>query len=387
MIRTNLPTCLLFLLFGMALPLSATAAEWEATLKSMKQGAHNTYLFLRYQPKSSGGITRRPHVVTINFRRKGTFPVVMNKEQRIEVTGASVFKIGFYVQEGTYDVDIDVGDLLSGEHIPIRTEYRCMISPAGLSTSDIFLAYQPVSDLSETDPILDLYIREETPRIYFGIDIYGSTSEPLNVQAILYKEIDSLSSSNETIWLDIRKTSRSLQTARARTLFSDFIQTQDLSEGRYLLQVLIYKEDSLLLKPGTYFTLEGETRRRIFANLPLATRMMKYLLPPAELARLQAIPEGEELENAFRQAWIKLYGEEADDRMMAYFKRLHVINQRLEPEGEDWESDRGRIFLQYGDPLVKDITIDGKAYRRWTYAKWDLSFLFEKRNKGYTLVE
>lgn len=369
------------------IPASLHALEWQATFKNVLRGPHNTFLYLRYQPgESSSGITR-PQIVEINFRRKGSLPVILSKEQHIEIKGEHTFRIGFFLEPGTYEVDVDIADLLSGRHTPISVEYRCMIDPSNLSASDIFLSYEPATDTRDISPILDLNLKAGVQKLHFLTEIYAPYTRTLSLRAILYQEVDSLSSASTTIWLDIRKITRTLRTDGPVTTFGDIINISGLKEGHYLLQIHVYDRDSLILKPSTYFVLEGETRQRIFSDIAQSISMMRYILPPEAYTRLLEVQGTEQQESAFRQAWVQLYGEEADEQMKNYFKRLYLINSRLAQEGEDWQSDRARVFLQYGDPLVKDFEINGKHYQRWTYVKWDLSFLFEKRNQAYILVE
>ena len=379
-----------FLLILLTLiPALLSAANWKVTLKSVKQGPYNTFLYLQYHPGDQSNTMTRPQVVEINFRKKGTFPIVLSKEQRLEIKGAKakVFRIELYIQPGIYEVDIDIADVLSGRHTPLAVAYRCMISPKQLSVSDIFLSYEHAENLAKIAPILDFNLAPGNQKLYFLTEIYAPYARQLSVRAILYQEVDSLSSSSVSTWLDIRKITRVVSTQTPRTVFGDNINISGLKEGSYLLQILIYDQDSLLLKPSTHFVIEGGTRQKIFDDLPTSIQMMRYILPSIELERLSGIQNKGQQETAFRQAWFQLYGEAADSRMNAYFKRVYSINERLSAEGEDWESDRGRIYLQYGEPAYTELVIHEKEYQRWTYVKWDLSFLFEKRNQGYILVE
>lgn len=385
--HTIFRSCRLFILFFLA-PFCLKGAEWEVTLKNVNEDGYNTFLYLKYQPNDQDRDQRirRPQVISINFRKKGTFPIVLSKEDRVEARTAGVFSIGLSLDPGVYDVSIDIVDWLSDTHTPLSLEYNCQIYPDRLSVSDIFLSYQHGATISAVEPILDLNLLSEIQKIHFLIEIYSKIPRQLSLRAILYQEIDSLNSSSVSIWLDINKITRVIKTDNSRTVFGNELDISDLSEGRYLLQIHIYDDDSLLLKPSTEFLIEGSIKQKIFEDLENSIKMMKYVLPAGELNRLLKLDEASR-ELAFRQAWSKLYGNSADSRMKDYYKRIYAINQRLAQEGEDWQSDRGRIFLQYGEPVYNDITIGGKEYVRWTYIKWDLSFLFEKRNQSYILVE
>ena len=75
--------------------------------------------------------------------------------------------------------------------------------------------------------------------------------------------------------------------------------------------------------------------------------------------------------------------------MEIYFNKIYVANERYEEDRPGWETDRGKIYVQYGEPGQEKtgLEIRGKTYRRWTYPEWSLTFLFEKRNQRYVLVE
>lgn len=390
-----IPNCLKLLLLLILTPVCSEAAEWQAVLKNVSQGPNNTIVYLQYTPEDQTNRQEddvqvkmtRPHIIEINFRRKGTFPVVLSKEEFIELKEADVFPIGLYVKPGMYEVSINITDRLSDKHTAMQLEYRCQVFPNQLSVSDIFLSYQYASSISEMHPILDLNLAPNTQKIHFLSEIYAPFVRQLSVRAILYQEVDSLNSSSVSIWLDIRKITRVLKTETSKTVFGDVLNISGLKEGRYMLQIHIYDQDSLVLKPSTEFVIEGGIRQKIFDDLETSISMMRYILPSAEINRLESISSNSLRETEFKQAWVKLYGEAADSRMKAYYKRIYAINERLEKDGENWESDRGRIYLQYGEPVYNDLSINGKEYVRWTYVKWDLSFLFEKRNQSYILVE
>ena len=92
-------------------------------------------------------------------------------------------------------------------------------------------------------------------------------------------------------------------------------------------------------------------------------------------------------------SWKHLYDEDTENYFESYYEKMFKANFRFKGEVQNgtplsgWQTDRGRIFVQYGEPAEKVIEIKGRPYLLWTYVRWSLSFLFEQRDQQFILVK
>ena len=171
--------------------------------------------------------------------------------------------------------------------------------------------------------------------------------------------------------------------------FSAPLNLIDLQPGEYLLSIEIYDDATRLARENTTFIIGGDIKQRILHDdsLDNSIRMMEYVLPVEMLDTLLTYPDTDVKRDAFLKVWQDLYGVDSEEQMESYFNKIFEANQRYKENQIGWRTDRGQTFIKYGEPEEENIEIRGKEYLRWRYAQWSLSFLFEKRNQAYILVE
>jgi hypothetical protein len=65
--------------------------------------------------------------------------------------------------------------------------------------------------------------------------------------------------------------------------------------------------------------------------------------------------------------------------MNEYYYRVHVANQRFSGHREGWRSDRGMIYILYGEPDAVEeynFEINSKPYMIWLYYSVNRRFVF-----------
>jgi len=173
---------------------------------------------------------------------------------------------------------------------------------------------------------------------------------------------------------------------------SDVLDVKGLEGGEYLLRVEVFNGATRLGGVNTRFIIGGDIKQRIIQpdKIDDAILMMEYILPLSEIEVLLDNPDSEAKLVAFQKTWVDLYGDEAESQMEAYYTAVLQANELFKDDlqgRKGWQSDRGRVFIEYGVPEINEVNIKGKDCQRWIYAKWSMAFLFEKRNQGYYLIE
>ncbi len=396
--------CIALFLVLMCAP-SVFAAQWKASLKSIIDGQNNTLLFLQYTPPE---LRFKDFLIEVSFRPIGSLQIIYQKEFSCQVREPKKLIVPFNFPRGEYEVTVDILEQKSSQHTLIKIPYQCTADPRQTSLSDILLSYGPFSSedrFLEISPTLNPNLRADSLRLFFWMEIYSPKDGPFLGKAVIFrKAVTSKQDSNRVADEATRYTSEDEkffypQVVNGKGIYTDWFDVGKLIEGEYQLFVYIYDEDDIFIDDKTVnFIVKGSLKQRILDDVVTSIEMMKYASFSEEKIReLLAITDMEKQQEAFQQAWHQLFSrrtwdgemeEEAELRMEQYYQRLYDANQVLAQFGEDWSSDRGRIYVQYDEPsLINEVKIKNKTYERWTYGQWDLSFLFERTTDGYILTE
>ena len=121
-------------------------------------------------------------------------------------------------------------------------------------------------------------------------------------------------------------------------------------------------------------------------NLEEAIEQMRYLSHtgyfPSRTYKKMMNAEGKEQKDFFTETWKNIDPTphtENNELMNEYYYRVHVANQRFSGYKEGWRSDRGMIYVIYGDPDAVEehhMEINTKPYMIWYYYSVNRSFIF-----------
>lgn len=116
-------------------------------------------------------------------------------------------------------------------------------------------------------------------------------------------------------------------------------------------------------------------------DLEEAIRQVKYLATTAENRELrQASPL--EREHLFKEFWLRRdpsTGTEQNELMDEYYLRIEIANEKFATNRAGWESDRGRVFILYGEPTdIERHPFDAasRPFEIWYYSQLARRFVF-----------
>ncbi|MEZ4774881.1 MAG: GWxTD domain-containing protein [Bacteroidia bacterium] len=364
----------------------STKAQWELGVKNSLDKVFNTRLYLHYTASSA---KQKNFLADIRFRPRGSYRTYLRKEVPLSTDESIVFTIPVTLPPDDYEIDVDILDRDLDAHVSLTLDEPFTVHPASeVQVSDIFLSYRDSFQQAFLAPLPGKTISQGVENLFYYLEIKAPGYEVLSVRAVLYKEQKNQESTSTQAYESMYQSSQVIYVTEGQKLvFKDVIPVANLSEGEYLLDIRIYDDDEPLNNEGIRFEVGGNIQKKIFSDLDESIRMMEYTVPVEILERLLRFPDEKVKAVEFKDVWKELYGENADKMMEAYFRKIYQANERFGEGTDGWQTDRGRIFIQYGEPRIKSLTINGKEYERWTYGKWSLSFLFEKRNQRYVLVE
>lgn len=108
---------------------------------------------------------------------------------------------------------------------------------------------------------------------------------------------------------------------------------------------------------------------------------MRLIATKAEINALEDAPE-----EARAEAWTKFWDERDptpgtpdNEFKNSFFQRVRYANENYGVLEPGWRSDRGRIYIKYGQPEQvesRPSRVDGLAVEVWTYIDLGLRFVF-----------
>jgi GWxTD domain-containing protein len=356
-------------------------------VKNLQRGSNNVRLFLGYEGLSEA---EKEFMVLVNFRLAGEARVLLHKERIVHMRGQDTLYLDLTLPPGRYEVEVEIEDRKANSYqsLTLPEAFRVHRNRE-VRISDIFLAPNRQWEAPFERPLLNAALPFDQERLYYCMELTAPGYDVLTIRAVLYQESEAQAGTQTTSYQSLQQTNRvTYFNGRGSALFRDTLDLVSLPGGEYMIQVLVYDDNDFLLDEKTWFVKGGDIKQRIFTNLDESIRMMRYVVPEPQLRTLLETRDLAVKRIEFGEIWERLYGDDAQEKMDAYYANIYAAKNRFsEPEVPGWLTDRGRTFIQYGEPRIRAIQIDGQDYVRWTYARWALSFLFEKRNQSYYLVE
>jgi GWxTD domain-containing protein len=332
----------------------------------------------------------------------------------------------FELHPGDYGVQIyyeDVGDRSHRDSAEFTMTVRDFSSPR-LQLSDVQIA----TEINQSDEPAAQFYRN-------GYEVYpnviGSISEPflvLNTYLEIYNS-NRVPTSEYSITYGIADSSRRLifqrDEKRTRGISKGIVEInsiflEELPSGDYFLVVKAYNGLKSLATDSTMiirrFSVYNPNKDSALKSLALNNKGVTTV----EIDPIYAGMKGEELDVEFskvkfiateseKKIWAQLDGPVAKGRFLtgywirrdptpgtpenemydSYQKRLHeaegLFTSPMTPRG--WDSDRGRILLQYGKPDNQDRHFQDynrKPYEIWTYSQYGYEFVFVDRTQTGT---
>lgn len=171
------------------------------------------------------------------------------------------------------------------------------------------------------------------------------------------------------------------------------LQSDSMAPGKYRISFSGYVGDKEL-NAEKEFEIYWFEKSKYLYKADLAIRPMRYILSEEEFDYASDLGYDE------LKKWMDAYWAKRDptpktdynELEVEYFKRVQKANDKFNLRyKEGWETDRGKIFILYGEPDEienRRYDVDKKPHLVWIYEKQNLTFLFvdDDRDGEFTLV-
>ena len=362
------------------LPLTVLG-QWKADVYYLEGKTVNTYIYLQSPPETSSGTTI---AVDIRCKSKESHSFIYQKNTTLLVSEQGYALAELFLPKGVYTVSIDLKTAALQQFL---LPYECGSKGSGFQASDILLSHFPIHTSLAFRPIIH-EISPQADRIYFFMELYTVSPNPLTARAVLYrKQVGGNVSS--TVYTSLEQINRVITTQSPKTLFAGYFQIDTLAEGDYLVEIRFYEDEELVWEKGEAFSIEWKGRNALLQMPDTALAMLCYLLPEHLLDSAKSLSGDENRRQAVLGLWDELYHKEAEAQMEQYYKRAFEANRLFKEKTAGWRTDRGRIYMLYGPPTHTKIeTTVGKPFLvYWDYPEIGISFIFEQIDNNFQLVE
>ena len=246
--------------------------------------------------------------------------------------------------------------------------------------------------LSQSDPLLRVsdifWLQEDTALAMLGVprlvESFYSSEISAHARAQLYS---SGAQPIHLIWSVLDEAGEPAATDTQHAQPSPNVQTAD-----YNVMFKDLTAQTYTLKLEADGNGRREVRERRFAvrlpgvpasitNLSDAIRQLKYISTGDENKKLrQAAPR--DREQLFRDFWKRRDpspNTEQNELLDEYYLRIQYANENFATNREGWETDRGRIYVIYGQPTDVErhpFEADSRPYEIWYYSQLAKRFVF-----------
>ncbi len=317
---------------------------------------------------------------------------------------ASVFREGSgLVTERIRNVEVNVSEYATTnsrtknavqveEFVVPSGEYKVRVTMSSGSESKTRSRWEGKVELHRADPLLrlsDIYWASDdstlsnlqVPRL---VESFVTTEEDARARVQLY------SAGTDTI--RIKWTIKGEKGATVAVLDDFAIPDSTIQTHEYDIDLSTLSAHRFTLEVEAQGNGRREFRSREFGvripgvplsihDLDLAIRQLKYVATGAETKQFrQATPQ--ERERLFKEFWEKrdpTAGSIDNELMNEYYERVEYTNEKFSGTREGWESDRGRIFILYGEPTDIDshpFEAGSRPYEIWYYSHLARRFVF-----------
>ncbi len=163
----------------------------------------------------------------------------------------------------------------------------------------------------------------------------------------------------------------------------NFIRIDELLPGEYTLDTKLESKGKKIADNQTKFMIKWSLTSLVKNDYDYAVRQLKYIIDSDEKKKLLALPDSERVAG-FDSWWASkdpIKETPENELKEEYYRRIRYANQYFSAIGRDgWETDRGMIYIQYGEPDQIDrypFELERKPYQIWRYYGQRRTFVFE----------
>lgn len=352
-------------------------------------------------------LTERASGAPVVFERH-IMPIRVRDTSLLNAGLTTVSQTGYAVPYGSYTLQVMAVDSLDSARrdsisLPID------IAPVGpdVSVSDLELCSSITEGSSGSS-----FVKNTLEVIPNATLMFGVTGHPVLFQyAELYNLSPSVQYTLASVVQDargqtVRQSARTRSFSAAHAVDVGTMNISSIASGRYTLMFRVLRDSvtEIARTSKTFYVYNPHVQARVVSATSLKASEMagltfeelgdefyraRYLATEAEVTGFAKLGTADARREFMAIFWAEVERGRrgiSEVTRMSYLQRVGVANQRFRVHGrEGWQSDRGRVYLVYGEP--DDIervpsNEDAKPYEIWSYNQIEsgVQFIFIDRS-------
>ena len=153
------------------------------------------------------------------------------------------------------------------------------------------------------------------------------------------------------------------------------LDINEIEPGEYELEVLLYnKKNKKIDEKKEPFVVQMTPEALLRHDYETIIKQISYIADPGEtdgMEKLESIEDRLEAYNVFWERRDPTPGSRENEYKKEFYRRVNYANQNFAyMSREGWKTDRGRIYIIYGQPdQIDDVpyALDAPPYQKWHY--------------------
>jgi GWxTD domain-containing protein len=294
-------------------------------------------------------------------------------------TGAfDYFQERFYLKDGQYEISVILTDNITNK-VSEKNRYITVInfSHYELSLSGLMLvsSIEEISGKYKITPHISDNIGNLSDGFFVFFEAYNIKKQSDSVDFVweIYNSKDSKIAYSDRIRKSVKDD--------VNRIYLKIPKVEELSTGSYLLKIIAlqplnikeYSDQSYIALAQRSLTYLRTVGGNLLADLNMAVRQLRYAANREDLDKIENAQTSAEKQKSFDTYWKNLDpspGTERNEAFDEYYTRINYANLNFKSYQEGWMTDKGMIYVIYGDPYSIDKQSnygDNRNYERWTY--------------------
>ncbi len=387
----------------------AAHPQFNASCINLRQGLDNTAIYLRLEPSlfhidPQTGNLSTDLLMRISFRKMPEGRMVLVRQKSLNfshdfLSGEDPFFYAFTmaVPPGIYEVWLEIEDHRTRRTFAEPIPYQCRDLDANVAISDPLLV-QEFGDILAPQPLLGDHFTSVPDKLRMTAFVYTRLPDFYRAKAVLYLRQNSVvagptdaEQSHSSQYLTMNQMNAVVDARNGMAMLRHELDLAELPHGEYLLELYLFKEDSLVAEAARSFFIDWKRLRDVFGDLNAAIDKMIWIASPEKIEFLKSFKDADDQQQAFLDFWEERSNpsqETAVDAIERYFSRIFYANENFNEGIPGWQTDRGKTLTLYGTPdHQSSMKFNGKLYEAWTYSRWGMKFLFRNDDGKMHKVE
>ncbi len=154
-----------------------------------------------------------------------------------------------------------------------------------------------------------------------------------------------------------------------------YINLTDIPSGEYFLEVVLHGRRNTEVSSSRHpFLVDWSPEAMILHDFHKAIKQLELVADDSGIDKIKNAKTNEERVSAWQAFWKErdpTPNTEFNEARAAFYKRIDYSNKYFSiMDKEGWRTDRGRIFIQFGEPDQTEdrpFELDSYAYQVWYY--------------------